>query len=441
MKALKNFLLIILSLKILIVSVFSQPLYFEVEKLKNGLNLYYQKDPDLKITTIFFFFPGGQGIEPENKAGLSYLTIRLMSEIPDEGKLFELVAAGVNLSAGSRPDYSFVQLDCLSISLEKALKIISASLKNPLFSGLRIEAIKKILLSEANKESCRLIDSAKICLRQHLFPNSPYSFSLFGTESTLKTINKKDITRFYEEITQSDNLSLIVISDLDKETISSMVLKYLSEITRPARKFETAEQREKKFDKQIELANKIDLPGNCSHYQGPSGAAVLLAHVFPGSAAEIYPAAYLIEKIIGEGPGSVLWKLRQENALAYNLNSQLEIIGNKVILLSYLETENRQIATALDSLKAVFNQFYQNGLSGKEIETGKLLAKSCYLRESFSRDARLERLALFLANNLPADLVNQFPQAIDNLSPFFISNLIRSTFRPEAAAEIIISRD
>lgn len=436
MKTFGKILLVFLNVCFLLTSlIIGQPVIFEAQKLKNGLNIYYQKEAELKITTIFFLFPGGQRLEPENKAGLSYLTTRLMAEIPDEDKLSELVAAGVNLSAGTRADFSFIQLDCLSPNLEKALKIISSSLRDPIFSGPRIEAVKKSLLSESGKESCRLIDSAKICLRQQLFPDSPYSLSLFGTETSLKTISKKDITKFYEKIFQPDNLSLVIISDLEKEIINTLIIKYFSGIKKPTRRLELPAIAREVPD--VRAGTRL----NCDHYQGPSGAAVIVGYVFPGSVSEIYPQAYLIEKIIGEGPGSALWHLRQESTLAYNLNSQLEVIGNKVILVAYLETESRSASSALESLKALFNRLSQNGFEAHEIETGKLLARSSYFRESFSRDTRINRLALFLANNLPVDFYNQFLQTVDNLPPSALNNLVRSTFRPEAAVEIVVSKD
>jgi len=69
----------------------TQPLNFEEFTLANGLKVYYQQDPQIKFTTVVFHFTGGQSLEKENQAGLSYLTIRLMAEVADEDKLDELL--------------------------------------------------------------------------------------------------------------------------------------------------------------------------------------------------------------------------------------------------------------------------------------------------------------------------------------------------------------
>jgi zinc protease len=413
--------------------LFSQQIIFEQFQLQNGLRIYFQKDSTPKITTVFFFFSGGQKLEPGNKAGLSSLTTRLMAEVPDEGKLAELVSLGINLSAGSRPDFSFVQVDCLSAHLEKALKIISSSLKDPLFSGPRIDYIKRILLAEGRKESCRLVDSGLICLRRRFFPSLSYGQSLFGTEAGLKAISKKDITELYEKISNSDSLSLIIVSDLESETIKQVLSKYFSDLKPLPKKLEPASSSPD--------ISRVPASVNCPEYQGAPGAAVIIAYVLPGTVSETFPRAYLMEKIIGEGPGSYLWNLRQENTLAYNLNSQLEIIGDKVILLAYLETEAKATSVALGSLKKIFVNLFESGLSEKEIETGRLLARSSYFRESFSRDVRANRLALFLANNLSFEYSNNFLEALERVTASSLNELIHSTFRPEAAIEIIVSRD
>lgn len=411
----------------------SQQTGFEQLQLQNGLRIYFQRESAQKITTVFFFFSGGQKLEPANKSGLSYLTTRLMAEVPEEDKLAELVASGINLSAGSRNDFSFVQVDCLSDHLEKTLKIISSVLKSPLLSGTRIDYIKRTLLAEGRKESCRLVDSGLICLRRKFFPGLPYGESLYGTEAGLRVISKRDINDLYERIFNSDGLSLIVLSDLESEIILQLIGKYFSDLKPLMKKFESSA-----FSAEIP---KAPAPTGCPEYHGAPGAAVFVAYALPGTVAETFPKAYVLEKIIGEGPGSYLWNLRQEDTLAYNLNSQIEIIGDKVILLAYMETEAGTTSTALESLKRIFSKLFESGLSEKEIENGKLLARSAYLRESFSRDIKASRLALFLANNLSIEYSNNFLEALEGINAVSLNELIRSVFRPEATTEVIISRN
>jgi zinc protease len=414
---------------------FGQPLSFEVFTLENGLKIFYQQDPPIKFTTLVFHFAGGQALEKENQPGLAYMTTRLMAEVTDEVKLSNLLADGVNLTAGSRPDFSFIQFDGNSQHLDRTLSIIASSLKDPLFSGLRIDHVRKTLKMESGRESCRLVDSALICLHQQLFPEAPYRFSIYGTEPSLKSLRKKDLNNFYELILHPENLNLIVISDLEAETIVSLISKHFSWIKKAANGspfpvFPVSE-------KNLNPARSAD----CNHYQGPAGAAVLLAYVLPGELSEIYPAAYLLEKMIGEGPASLIWSLRQESGLAYNLNSRLELIGRSAILICYMETDSKSARPALTILKETFTRLGQQGLSEQEVETSKLLARNNYIRESFSRDHRLAFLSLSLACNLPLEFYNYFLDNLEAVSSDNINRLVRGAFKAERAYEVAVIRD
>jgi len=416
---------------------FAQPLTFEMLTIESGLKVFYQQDPFIKFTTIVFYFTGGQALEKENQAGLAYLTTRLMAEVTDEYKLSDLTSDGVDLSASSRSDFSFIKLDCNDQHLDRALSIIASSLKNPLFSSLRIGYLKQRLILEVNKESCQLVDSALICLRQQLFPEAPYGFPIYGTENSLKSLGKKEIKKFYELILNTENLNLMVISDLEAEEILNLISKHFSWVKKPVNGYPKPIFRitERKSNK-----NTTNSEG-CKYYQGPAGAAVLLAYVLPGELPEIYPIAYLLEKIIGKGPGSILWTLRQQEALAYNLNSRLETFGPTAILICYLETDSQNARPALASLKETFISLAEKGLTEQEIEEAKLLARNSYLRQSFSRDQRQAFLSLSLTGQQPLEFYNGFLDNLENLSANKVNQLIQATFKADQEYEVLILRD
>ncbi len=440
MKKRSNFirkLLLVLSLGSLLVrpqTLPAQPLNFEIFSLGNGLKVYYQFQPGSKLTTVVFHFLGGQSLENPGQAGLAFLATRLMAEVTDEDRLSELLAAGVNLSAGSRADFCFIQMEGLTGHLDKTLGIVAAGLRTPLFSGPRIGRVRNSLKLEASREACRLVDSALICLRQQVFPGSPYGQSLYGREAELKSVSRKEIGHFYDSITNSGSLSLLVITDLEKKSLQEILTRHLSWVknTPPVSgtRFQAAEPASKKVP-----------DAGCGHYQGPPGAVVALGYLFPGELAETFPAAYLLEKIIGEGPGSMVWNLRQEEGLAYNLNTRLEILAGKILFVCYLETEKELATFSLFRLKETFSRLGQQGLDPEVVAAGRVIARNAYRRESFSRDNRLGFLSLVLAGGLSLDFYNSFLDSLDKKNPDQLNELVRATFSSERVYEVLIVRD
>lgn len=425
-----------LSLLFLIIArpAMTQPLTFELIILPNGLKIFYQQDPEVRFSTVVFHLAGGQSLEKCGESGLAYLTTRLMAEVSDEDRLSELLASGVNLSVSSWADFSVIRFECSSQHFGRTMKIVTAGLKRPLFSGPRINNVKKIIKLEARKEACRLIDSALLCLHRQIFPRSPYSQSLYGRGTDLSSLGKKHISRFYESVLTSNELSLLVVTNLDKKRVQDLATQYLSWL----KKAESAEQQV--FSVAERKQDSIPDSG-CDYYQGPAGAAAVLGYVLPGELKEIYPAAYLMEKIIGEGPGSIIWSLRQEGGLAYNLNSRLEVIGGRVIFICYMETEPEKARPGLAYLQEVFGRLGQEGLDPEIVSSGQILARNSYLRESLDRDNRLGFLSLLLANNLPLEFNNRFLELVKNVSLHQLNELARSTFSPDRAHEILIIRE
>ncbi|HAR36770.1 MAG TPA: hypothetical protein DCR87_07720 [Acidobacteria bacterium] len=412
----------------------AQPLTFELITLPNGLKIFYQQDPGVKFSTVVFHLAGGQSLEKTGESGLAYLATRLMAEVSDEDRLSGLLASGVNLSAGSRADFSVIRFEAPSQHLGRIMEIVSAGLKKPLFSGPRIDNVRKTMKLEGRKEACRLVEAALVCLHRQIFPDSPYGQSLYGRENDLSSLGKKDISRFYESVLNSGELSLLVVSDLDQKIIQELAAQHLSWVKK-------SEPAERKIYPVAEKKQDSPADSSCDYYQGPAGAAVVLAYVLPGELKDIYPAAYLLEKIVGEGPGSIIWSLRQEGGLAYNLNSRLEVIGGRAIFVCYMETDPEKARPGLDSLQATFNQLGQAGLDPETISGGKTLARNSYLRHSLERDNRLGFFSLLLANNLSLDFYNRFLELLEAVSPERLNELVRSTFSPDRAYEVLVVRE
>ncbi len=119
--------------------------------LSNGLTLIYQQDLSSAITVFQILIKGGKGAEPEGQDGLAYLTTRLALEIPDRGKVQDLMTQASRTSMMSFGDYSLINIKCLSEYMEETFKITTKILLKPLFSGLRISSVKKQMIYQRKR--------------------------------------------------------------------------------------------------------------------------------------------------------------------------------------------------------------------------------------------------------------------------------------------------
>ncbi len=398
----------------------------EEEFLSNGLKLIYQKDASSAITVLQILVRGGKGAEPESKDGLAYLTARLALEIPDRGKIQDMMLQASRTSMMSYGDYSLINIRCLSEHLEETLRITAQILKKPLFSGLRIDLIKKQMIYQRKRQEDDSINVGHNALLEKLFANTSLAGSVLGSEESLKAIKKKDIKNYYENYFLAENMAVVAISDLEKESIIKILKEYFA-------KFRSGEPAESK-------PNTLTVPEEKKVFieKDSKQCFISLAFPLPKTTPKNFILAYMIENFLGKGVGSRLWALRYKEKLAYNVNSRVTQMKDGGILEAYLETDKEKKEVALEALKKVLSSLFEKGVTEEEFEVAKIYTKASFLRDNETKDKRARNLAFYEALGLGYEFLNEFFQEIDEVSLDEINTYIKDILNPEKATEVVI---
>lgn len=394
--------------------------------LENGLTLIYQQDDSSAITVFQILLNGGKGAEPPGKSGLSYLTTRLAMEIPDQGKVQDLMAQASTLSLTSKEDYSLINIQCLSENLEETLKIVSKIVQDPLFSGLRIDWVKKFMLAQGKTERDDSINLGHLASLKAFFGKDGYGNSSYGTEESLKNINKRDIENFYENIFNSKSVIFSVCSDLDESKIIGLVEKYFSKLP-PPKEMELL-MPSSSFPEQKEMF--IEKEAKQSY--------VSLSFPLPEINLKNFVLAAVLENLLGKGPGSRLWQLRTKERLAYNINAVATQTRRSGIFEVYLETEVAKTTLALKALRDAVNKLFEEGVSQEEFELTKAQTKSQFLRANEAKEVRAKNVAFFEAVGLGCEFLTGFFSEVDSLSLEELNSCIKEVLNPEKAIQIVV---
>lgn len=397
--------------------------------LSNGLPVIYQKDTASGVTVLTFLIHGGQKAEPDGMDGLSYITTRLSIEIPDQNKVQDLMVKATRYSLTSKGDYSLIQLECLSESLEDTLKIFAGIMMNPLFSGLRINFVKENM---AHLQNIQFDDSINVGHQAQLdaiFGKSGYGRSIFGTEESLKKIKGRDIENFYKQQFRANRMACAVISDLDSEKVLALLQKYLS-------KFPSGE-----------IAPASEAPAQLSAAVTPKEnfiekktkqCLVSTAYSLPATSAKTFVLNYLLENLLGKGPGSRLWGLRSEKKLAYNVNAQVTQMKDAGILEAYLETDATKTGAASEAIKKVLADLYEKGLGEEELQIAKVNTKAQFLRLNETKDKRASTFVIFEGMGLGYDFFTKFSQDLEAATLADMNAYIKNILAPEKASLVVV---
>jgi predicted Zn-dependent peptidase len=394
--------------------------------LENGLTVVLDTDETTPTTTLQILVKGGKRAEPAGKGGLSFLTTRLSVEIPDSGKAQELMSLATRFSVTALGDHSFIHIECLTENLEDSLKVLSKIILDPLFSGIRIDAVKKYMEHQGRVEEDDSVRLGHLASLGAFYRGTPYEGSLYGDQESLKAIKNRDVSDFYKQCFCGPNMILVLSSDLPWKAALDLVEKYFAKIPNgePASTEPVLASPPNEKSVHIERDTK----------QTYIGLAYLLPEVSPRN----FALASLLENLLGKGPGSRLWPLRAEKKLAYNVNCRATQMRSGGVIEAYLETDNAKMEAARTALWQTLSDLYENGIGEEELESTKTVVEADFIRENETKNGKVASLAFFESVGLGLDYFESFSSEIEALSLDQVNACIKSILASEKAFEVVI---
>ncbi len=435
MKSHKALFIIVASLCFLLTSLFpvfpgqeiSLPkIQTKKKTLENGLTLLYQKDGSSAVTVIQFLIGGGMKADPEGKQGLAYITTRLVLEIPDDITAQNMMSQASQVYLTCLGDYSLINVASLSENLDETLKTVSQIILDPLFSAIRIDSIKKQMDYRKKMQEDDAINVGRNAALERFFAGTGYGGSVLGSEKSLKAIKRKDIQSFYDTHFKAGNMVVAAISDMEEEALSGILERYLNQF--PAGKPTEPEA----LGISPSENDDIFIEKDTKQY------FVSIAFPLPEITTKNYALAYMIENLLGKGLNSRLWSLRTKEKLAYNVNSHLTQMKYGGMLEAYLETDKEKKEAAVEALRKVLTDLYENGITEEEFEVTKTFSKASFLRGNETKTTRAENLVSFEALGLGFTFLDGLPAEMEAISLEEINAYIKDIFDPAKGLEIIV---
>ena len=196
----------------------------ERRKLSNGLEVLIVNHQELPVVSMNLILKTGAAADPSERAGLASLTAALIDEGTKTRNALEisnqLAAIGSRLGTGADWDLSGVQLLTLSRHLDRALEIFADVVTNPSFpeSELKLQRDTRLTTLLQRKDDANSI--AGVVYASLLYGrNHPYGHSLIGDEASVRAITNDEIKRFYETYYRPNNAALIVVGDVQTNTL------------------------------------------------------------------------------------------------------------------------------------------------------------------------------------------------------------------------------
>jgi len=202
----------------------------ENTQLANGLTIYLVERHNLPLVAATLYTISGSELNPLDKPGLSGFTADMLTEgtaarsalkfAEDTDQIGATIAIQAGYSSAS------VSLSVLSWNTGGGFDLLSDATLHPAFDAKEVERIRNQRVTAVLQENDEPFSLALRTANHVLFPNSPYGFSVLGTEESNKSIRRDDLTAFWKQGYVPSNAVLAIAGDLNLAQAKELAMKY-----------------------------------------------------------------------------------------------------------------------------------------------------------------------------------------------------------------------
>jgi len=217
--------------------------------LKNGLRVWCVPRRGTGTVVVMSQLPVGVRTETPENNGISHFLEHMLftgTERWDEAEVTEVIRRrGGEYNGQTSREETVFYIHVAADDTEFAVDWTHQLLSKPTLSADKFEKERQVIINEKGGEFDRLrrawewIEdhnlgwSVSRTVRRRLFPNSPLMMPVIGRDKTLNNITHTDLVNYYQDFYGPNNITLLVVGDVDPENAFDLVEQYFGE--EPAR--------------------------------------------------------------------------------------------------------------------------------------------------------------------------------------------------------------
>lgn len=366
-------------------------------RLNNGMVLVTKQNSSSNIVAIDVFVRAGSRYDPRGKSGLANIVSGLLlnsySDATGKETLPALDETGGAIQVVCQQDYIEIYYATTAANIEPALHLILDLLKNARFENDRLEMQKKDSLQEIETSQKNWFPSLYSSLMDHLYEVSPYRRPIGGESNQIKRISITDVQAFYGAYFVPNNIVVSVVGDVSSDSLTKSLNEMSADfLSKPVPRIASP------VDETVTKSNNdvIQQEGKLTY--------VMVGYLAPALGSTDYPAAMVLNSMIGGGKASRLFQsFREEEGIGYELGTLFPPLQLQSHFIGYVATDpyrinlkNMQVQSVVNSTKEQIAAQYQSIRDGKFSESELHRAKQFIIGSYALQHQRMKDQAFFL---------------------------------------------
>ncbi|HYH14773.1 MAG TPA: pitrilysin family protein [Flavisolibacter sp.] len=200
----------------------------------NGVKVIVQPSGN-DIVEVLTIIKGGVQNYVAEKSGIESLAITALTEcgtLKDDKNSFKNKLDKVSAQMGgySGMDYASFRMNCIKADFDKVWPLYTDAITIPKFDKKEFDRIKQDAITNLKQQESNPDAAIDRMARQVAFAGKNYAKEPSGTVESVSKLTAEETQRYYKSILNRGRMTIIIVADLDKETIESNVKRLLSTI-------------------------------------------------------------------------------------------------------------------------------------------------------------------------------------------------------------------
>ncbi|WP_367045605.1 pitrilysin family protein [Streptomyces sp. Je 1-332] len=403
-------------------------------ELANGLTLHTCHRPGQEVLSIEIVIGVPLAVEPRELEGIMGITTRALAEgtpaLASLDFIQELEHCGATLGAGAEHAGMRVTLDVPGTLAERALCLVVAALREPLFPH---RAISRLARSQAAAHRRHLADPerrASLEIHRALFDcRDRRSRPALGDAESVLRVDRDTVVDFHAQYARPGATTVVVAGDLARFDVEAMLHRVLGGWEGDP--YVVAVPQTPPVP-EVPGVVLVDRPGAVQ-------TRLVLGRVAPGAADPAWDAMLIGNHCLGGSVNARLDRvLRERKGYTYGFHSRLVGVVDHCLAVVTGAVETSVTSAALTDIGTILGALAREGLTDAEHRAALAqIVDAAPLRYLVPANVAEEIAMMVLDGRDPTDLSDVFPRAAE-VTAAEASAALRSAFPPHPVATVAV---
>ena len=343
-----------------ITPLFENPTHRQV--LGNGMTVLVREDHTSAISSVQLWVRTGSIHEGEFLgAGLSHFLEHMLFKGTErrEGKQIsrEVQSLGGHINAYTTFERTVYFIDLPSEHTRRAMDILGDAAFMARLPAEEVDKERGVILREIDMgldDPDRRLGRA---LFETAFTRHPYRYPVIGYKDVFQTVDREDLSSYYQSRYAANNMALVVAGDVETEHIFEWAEELFGKVKRkPLAEIYIPDEPAILAPRRQTLTGDVNL------------TRIGLALPIPGIHAPDAPAMDVLAAILGAGESSILWeRLREDEQLVYQVGASNWNPGSTGLLLISMVTDEGKAEGAVRAFWQVVEKLKSSEVSEERL--------------------------------------------------------------------------